>query len=64
MRITRSLMAFIACICLAITQLGLVTPAQSTDDVIRINTELVVVDAQVINKKTGNMVTTLGRDDF
>jgi VWFA-related protein len=38
--------------------------AQAPDDVIRVNTELVVVDAQVLHKKTGRIVGTLGREDF
>jgi VWFA-related protein len=40
------------------------TRAQTPDDVIRINTELVVVDAQVINKKTGRLIGSLKREDF
>jgi VWFA-related protein len=39
--------------------------AQATDDeVIRVNTELVVVDAQVLNKKTGRIIGSLDRADF
>lgn len=38
--------------------------AQTPDDVIRVNTELVVVDAQVLNKKTGRIIGSLGREDF
>ncbi|MFL6210113.1 MAG: VWA domain-containing protein [Pyrinomonadaceae bacterium] len=34
------------------------------DEVIRVNTELVVVDAQVLNKKTGHIIGALGRSDF
>lgn len=40
------------------------TSAQSPDDVIRVNTELVLVDAQVLNKKTGRIIGSLGREDF
>lgn len=38
--------------------------AQSPDEIIRVNAELVVVDAQVLNKKTGRIVGSLGREDF
>ena len=38
--------------------------AQTPDDVIRINTELVIVDAQVLNKKTSRIIGSLGREDF
>ena len=38
--------------------------AQTPDDVIKINTELVVLDAQVLNKKTGRIIGSLGREDF
>lgn len=38
--------------------------AQNPDDVIRVNTELVVVDAQVLHKKTGRIIGSLGREDF
>jgi VWFA-related protein len=37
---------------------------QSSTDVIKINTDLVVLDAQVINKKTGQTVDDLRREDF
>ena len=37
---------------------------QTPDDVIKINTELVVVDAQVLNKKTGRIIGSLRREDF
>ena len=38
--------------------------AQTPDDVVRVNTELVVVDAQVLQKKTGRIIGSLGREDF
>ena len=37
---------------------------QTPDDVIKINTELVVVDAQVLAKKTGRIIGSLHREDF
>ena len=37
---------------------------QTPDDVIKVNTELVVVDAQVLAKKTGRIVGSLQREDF
>jgi len=37
---------------------------QSSTDVIKINTDLVVLDAQVLNKKTGRTVDDLRREDF
>ena len=37
---------------------------QEPDEVIKVNTELVVIDAQVLHKKTGRIIATLGRDDF
>jgi VWFA-related protein len=40
------------------------TPGQTDDDVIRVKTELVVVDAQVLNKKTGQIVGGLRPGDF
>jgi VWFA-related protein len=44
---------------------GTSASAQKPDDaVIRVNTELVVVDAQVLNRKTGRIIGTLNRDDF
>jgi len=38
--------------------------AQSDDEVIRVNTDLVVIDAQVLQKKTGRIVNSLTREDF
>jgi VWFA-related protein len=38
-------------------------PAQSTE-VIKINTDLVVLDAQVLRKKDGRAITSLRREDF
>ncbi|HKC63516.1 MAG TPA: VWA domain-containing protein [Pyrinomonadaceae bacterium] len=38
--------------------------AQQSDDVVKVNTDLVVLDAQVINKKTGQPVGKLKREDF
>jgi VWFA-related protein len=38
--------------------------AQPDDDVIRVNTDLVVIDAQVLQKKTGRIVSSLRREDF
>jgi VWFA-related protein len=38
--------------------------AQSTDEVIRVKTELVVVDAQVLDKKSGQPIENLSRDNF
>src|SRR5919202_3396868 len=38
--------------------------AQAPDEVIRVNAELVVVDAQVLNKKTGRLIGSLAREDF
>jgi hypothetical protein len=38
--------------------------AQSDDDVIRVNTDLVVIDAQVLQKKTGRIINSLTREDF
>jgi VWFA-related protein len=38
--------------------------SQEQSDVIKINTDLVVLDAQVLNKKTGQTVDDLKREDF
>ncbi|MDQ3817849.1 MAG: VWA domain-containing protein [Acidobacteriota bacterium] len=38
--------------------------AQQSDDVVKVNTDLVVLDAQVINKKTGQPAGKLKREDF
>ena len=38
--------------------------AQQPDEVVKVNTDLVVLDAQVINKKTGQPVGKLRREDF
>src|SRR5437879_2486118 len=61
---TGRLMVVAAGLCLLVMQSVGPAHAQKKDDVIRVNTELVVVDAQVLNKKTGNIVGTLRRDDF
>lgn len=39
------------------------TPA-STADIVKINTDLVVLDAQVLKKKDGKVINTLRREDF
>jgi Ca-activated chloride channel family protein len=55
--------ALAAVVCLACASIGL---AQETDpdDVIKVNTDLVVLDAQVVDKKTGKPFATLKKEDF
>jgi VWFA-related protein len=57
----------LAAVCVILFQLAAInSPAQesSTGDVIKINTDLVVLDAQVVDKKTGQAVGDLKREDF
>jgi VWFA-related protein len=54
-------------VCLSVTLLVFCsTPAQDKDpvDVIKVDTNLVVFDAQVIDKKTGRVIGDLKKDDF
>ena len=58
-------------ICLSLAALLLValtTPAQEppapTSEIVKINTDLVVLDAQALRKKDGKVINTLRRDDF
>jgi Ca-activated chloride channel homolog len=65
-RIRRSLTAhLVLTLCLGLS-LFQTAPAQEIDphDVIRVNTDLVVFDAQVIDKKTRRVFGGLGRQDF
>lgn len=39
-------------------------PPVSTADIVKINTDLVVLDAQVLKKKDGKVISTLRREDF
>ena len=55
----------LAGLCLAAALTPQPSRAQAPDEeIIRVNAELVVVDAQVLNKKTGRIVGSLGREDF
>jgi VWFA-related protein len=61
MRPTGGLLSILLLLCLASAQTA---RAQASDEVIRVNTELVVVDAQVVSKKTGHLIGSLRREDF
>ncbi len=39
-------------------------PTAPTSEIVKINTDLVVLDAQVLRKKDGKVISTLSRDDF
>ncbi len=39
-------------------------PPTATSDIVKINTDLVVLDAQVLKKKDGKVINTLRREDF
>ncbi|HEY0320779.1 MAG TPA: VWA domain-containing protein [Pyrinomonadaceae bacterium] len=57
----------LAAFCLAVFSLAAInSSAQETSpgEVIKINTDLVVLDAQVLNKKTGQAVGDMKREDF
>jgi VWFA-related protein len=59
--------ALSASVCLlvfSLTTINTVAQETSPGDVIKINTDLVVLDAQVIDKKTGQAVGDLKREDF
>ena len=54
-------------LCLSVTLLAFSsTPAQEKDpvDVIKVDTNLVVFDAQVVDKKTGHVISDLKKEDF
>jgi VWFA-related protein len=59
----KALILFLACLSLS-TPCGTHAQEQPSTDVIKINTDLVVLDAQVLNKKTGQTVDDLKREDF
>src|ERR1044072_6816239 len=65
MFINRSLVCCLLALCL-VASFAWPVPAQEIDpnDVIRVNTDLVVLDAQVIDKKTGKVFGGLQKQDF
>jgi VWFA-related protein len=52
-----------AALCLACASIGFAQKIDQ-DDVVRVNTDLVVLDAQVVDKKTGKPFATLKKEDF
>ena len=54
----------IICLSLLLSNAPQAEAQQTPDDVIRINTDLVVFDAQVVDKKTGKVFGGLKREDF
>jgi VWFA-related protein len=65
MLISRTLLSFLLSLCL-LASFAARASAQEIDpnDVIRVNTDLVVLDAQVIDKKTGKIFGGLQKQDF
>ena len=58
------LLAFGILLQLAIAGKGLGQANSPDEQIIRVNAQLVQVDAQVMEKKTGRGVGSLGKDDF
>ncbi|HEY0004411.1 MAG TPA: VWA domain-containing protein [Pyrinomonadaceae bacterium] len=60
--------ALLLTVCAALVALLPAAPSLAqqpeSDEVVKVNTDLVVLDAQVINKKTGQPVADLKREDF
>src|SRR5437016_3711615 len=54
----------VATITLLLTCVGLHAQEKEPDEVIKVNTDLVVFDAQVIDKKTKRIIGDLTKDDF
>jgi VWFA-related protein len=60
---TPLLRLFVFCVCVALTPIAAAQDV-GPDDVIKVNTDLVVLDAQVIDKKTRKVFGPLRQEDF